>query len=286
MLHVSMGALVSLVIILLICFVLPFALFYVLYRFADGRVKTFLIGAVAYVAVGVIADSMLQMLLESISKVSTNHLLYLLYAVILSPAAFIAINYLIVKRFGKETIKTTGDSMMYAFGYSTAFNVLSTGIIAIMYFLTMLDIRSRAESYIVVSDADYVSASETVSGTNLINESVYREMMLLCKQPVSYYMSFIITCLWSIAIYAAVMIVLCLAVKKSEKLILLAFVYVIRLFITLPDIIDHFSVIKRTWISYLVMAVILIVVWAAAIFCRKIFIDSEDAVDKKAGKAE
>ena len=240
MLHVSMGALVSLVIILLICFVLPFALFYVLYRFADGRVKTFLIGAVAYVVGGVIADSMLQMLVESISKVSTN----------------------------------------------PAFNVLSTGIIAIMYFLTMLDIRSRAESYIVVSDADYVSASETVSGTNLINESVYREMMLLCKQPVSYYMSFIITCLWSIAIYAAVMIVLCLAVRKSEKLILLAFVYVIRLFITSPDIIDHFSVIKRTWISYLVMAVILIVVWAAAIFCRKIFIDSEDAVDKKAGKAE
>lgn len=147
MLHVSMGALVSLVIILLICFVLPFALFYVLYRFADGRVKTFLIGAVAYVAGGVIADSMLQMLLESISKVSTNHLLYLLYAVILSPAAFIAINYLIVKQFGKETIKTTGDSMMYAFGYSTAFNVLSTGIIAIMYFLTMLDIRNRAILY-------------------------------------------------------------------------------------------------------------------------------------------
>ena len=44
MLHVSFGALVSLVIIMLICFVLPFLLFYFLYRFADGRVKTFLIG--------------------------------------------------------------------------------------------------------------------------------------------------------------------------------------------------------------------------------------------------
>ena len=52
-----MGALVSLVIIMLVCFVLPFLLFYILYRYADGRVKTFLIGAVAYLVTGVIIDT-------------------------------------------------------------------------------------------------------------------------------------------------------------------------------------------------------------------------------------
>ena len=62
MLHVSMGALVSLVVIMLICFVLPFVLFYLLYRYADGKVKNLLIGAAAYIACGVIVDTVLYFL--------------------------------------------------------------------------------------------------------------------------------------------------------------------------------------------------------------------------------
>ena len=281
MLQVSMGALVSLVMIILICFVLPFALFYVLYRFADGKVKTLLIGGAAYLVGNVVADTIIVMILDAISNINTNSIIYLFYAAVLSPAAFIAINYFIMKRFGKDNLRTTGDSMMYSLGYSTLSNVLSTGIIAVMYFLTLLDIRSRSENYLIVSDADYVSASNTVSATNLINESVYKEMVKLCSEPVSYYITFIVNCLWAVAVFAALMIVLWLAVRKTEKFILIAFAYVMRLLITLPDIFNRFHVEKGSWISYFVMAVILVTVWAAAIFCRKNFIDSEDAISEK-----
>ena len=150
-----------------------------------------------------------------------------------------------------------------------------------MYFLTLLDIRSRSENYLIVSDADYVSASNTVSATNLINESVYKEMVKLCSEPVSYYITFIVNCLWAVAVFAALMIVLWLAVRKTEKFILIAFAYVMRLLITLQDIFNRFHVEKGSWISYFVMAVILVTVWAAAIFCRKNFIDSEDAISEK-----
>ena len=71
MLQVSMGALVSLVMIILICFVLPFALFYVLYRFADGKVKTLLIGGAAYLVSNVVADTIIVMILDAISNINT-----------------------------------------------------------------------------------------------------------------------------------------------------------------------------------------------------------------------
>ena len=67
MLQVSMGALVSLVIILLVCFVLPLAFFYVLYR-AECKFKTMAIGALAYLVCGIIADTMLVMGLDAIAE--------------------------------------------------------------------------------------------------------------------------------------------------------------------------------------------------------------------------
>lgn len=277
MLHVSMGALVSLVIIMLVCFVLPFALFYVLYRYADGRVKTLLIGAGAYLVCGLVVDTVIAALLDKLGGINTVDPLYLLYAIILSPASFILLNYLIIRRFGADNMKTTGDSMMYSLGYSTAFNILSTGIVAAMYFLTLLDIKDRAGSYLVVSDADYVSASNTVSASNLVNETVYNQMAKLCSEPVSYYLTFVVNCLWTFAAYAALMLVLWLAVKKSNKVILLAFAFVIRLFVSLPDIFNHFNVIGNNWVAQLVSIVILVIVWAAAIFCRRTFIDTDDA---------
>ena len=57
-----------------------------------------------------------------------------------------------------------------------------------MYFLTLMDIRSRGGLLTVVSDADYVSATDSVSASDLVTESVYREMAALCGKPVSYYM--------------------------------------------------------------------------------------------------
>ena len=277
MLTVSMGALISLVIIMLICFVLPFALFYVLYRYADGRVKTLLLGAAAYIGCGVVLDTVIAALLDTMGGIHANAALYMLYAALLSPALFILVNYLVMKRFGSDNMKTTGDSMMYSLGYSTAFNVLSTGLVAIMFFLTLLDIRARGGSFLVVSDADYVSASSAVSASNLVNESVYREMEMLCGKPVSYYMLFIVSCLWAFAAYAAVMLVIWLAVRKTRKVILLALAYVIRLFLTLPDILDRFNVLTNPWSIQVCKIFVLVIVWVAAAFCRKTFIDTEDA---------
>ena len=277
MLTVSMGALISLVIIMLICFVLPFALFYVLYRYADGRVKTLLLGAAAYIGCGVVLDTVIAALLDTMGGIHANAALYMLYAALLSPALFILVNYLVMKRFGSDNMKTTGDSMMYSLGYSSAFNILSTGLISVMYFLTLLDIRNRSGQFLVVSDADYVSASDTVSGSNLINESVFREMEMLCGKPVSYYMMFVVSCLWAFAAYAAMMLVIWLAVRKTDKVILLAFSYVIRLFITLPDILERFHIVTSPWMIQTAKIAVLVIVWVAAVFCRKTFIDSKDA---------
>ncbi len=277
MLQVSMGSLVSLVILMLICFVLPFALFYVLYRYADGRLKTLLIGAAAYIVCGVVADTLIALLLDKIGGINTNGAIYMIYAAVFSPVCFILLNYLIIKRFGADNMKTTGDSIMYSLGYSSAYNILSTGIIAVMYFLSLVDIKGREDSFLVVSDANYISASNTVSGSNIVNESVYKEMVRLCSEPVSYYMTFMVNCLWAVAVYAALMVVVWLAVKKQKKLLLLAFAFVIRLFVTLPDIFKRFNVIGNQWVLQLVSVIILVIVWAAAIFCRSTFIDSEDA---------
>ena len=276
MLNVSMGALVSLVVIMLICFVLPFALFYVLYRFADGRVKTLLLGAAAYLFYGVILDTVLVTLLEFIGGINTNGLIYMLYAVLISPCLFIAVNYFGIRKFGRGRIKTTGDSMMYSLGYSTALNILTTGFVSIMYFLTLIDIKNRGGLIHWVSDADYVSESNAVSSSNLVTKTIYDEMVLLCDKPVSYYMQFVVSSLWAIAAYAAVMMVIWLAVKKAQKKILLAFAFIIRLFLTLPEIPERFGLITNPWIIQGAKIAVLVIAWAAAIFCRKNYIDSPD----------
>lgn len=280
MLHVSTGALVSLAVIMLICFVLPFPLFYLLFRYADGRVKTLLLGGAAYLGCGVVIDTTVAYFLELLGGLDSNGALYMLYAALLSPSLFILVNYLIIKRFGRDNIRTTGDSMMYSLGYSTTFNALSTGFVAIMYFLTLLDIRGNEGVFQVVSDADYISMSDAVSASNLVNESIYREMALLCGKPVSYYMTFVVSTLWAFAAYAAIMLVIWLAVRKTEKVILLAFAYVIRLFMTLPDILERFSIIRNAWVIQGTKILVLVIIWAAALFCRKTFIDTPDASEK------
>lgn len=277
-----MGSLISLVIIMLICFVLPLGLFYPLYRYADGKAKTLGIGAAAYIACGLVADTALVMLLDMIASVETSILMYMFYAVVLSPVLFIVLNYLIIKRFGRDNMHTTGDAMMYSLGYSSVYNILSTGLVAIMYFFTLLDIKNNGGQYLVVSDADYVSASSTVSASNLVNETIYNQMVRLCGEPVSYYVIFCINCLWVIAAYAAVMMVVWLAVKKSNKVLILAFAFIIRLFIIMPDILDRFKVISNVWVSQAVSVVVLVIAWVAALFCRKTFIDGEDAEETEA----
>lgn len=273
MLTVKFGALVLLVILLLICFVLPIALFYLLYRFADCKIKTLAIGALVYIAGSVIIDTVIAMGLGVLGDMETNAAVYLLYAVLLSPAAFIAVSYFAIKRFGADNMKTTGDSMMYSLGYSAAQNIISTGIIGVMYFLTMLNIRDRAGSFIVVSDADYVSYTDAVSSGDIINETVYRQMLSLCNEPMSYYVSFCLHCLWVIAVNAAIFLVLWLAVRNSGRYIVIGYAFVMRLLITLPDLLGRFGLMPGGWLSGLISFVIMIAVWAAAILCRRSFID-------------
>ena len=88
-------------------------------------------------------------------------------------------------------------------------------------------------------------------------------------------------CLWVLAVYAAIFIVIWLAVKKTEKKLLLAFAFFIRFFSTLPDILQHFRLVENKWVSLVISAAILVLVWTAAIFCRKTFIDAEDAVKEE-----
>lgn len=282
MIQVSTGSLIALVCILLVCFVLPLPLYYLLYR-AECKGKNFLIGAAAYIGCGVLADTVLGATVDMIANTSANAASYLLYAAILSPVLFIALNYLIIKRFGTKTMTTTGDSLMYSLGYASAYNILATGFVSAMYFFTLMEIKGRNGVFTVVSDADYVSASQVVTSGDLVNESVYADMVRLCSQPVSYYIGFIINCLWALAAYAAVFMVLRLAVQKKEKKHILAYALMIRLFITLPDIMKHFDIIRNVWLAQLFSFVILGIVWVAAIFCRKTFVDSEDAVTDSNG---
>ena len=72
-----------------------------------------------------------------------------------------------------------------------------------------------------------------------------------------------------------------LAVKKKEKKLLLAFAFFVRFFATLPDILDHFKLVESRWLSVVLSVVILLLVWAAAIFCRRTFIDAEDVVKEE-----
>ncbi len=277
MLQVSTASLISLVIIMLICFVLPLALFYPLYRYADCRAKTLGIGAAAYIACAVVIDTVAAMALNMIADLNTNAAMYLFYAAVVSPVIFIAFNYFVIKRFGSDNINNTGDTMMYSLGYSSVYNIFSTGIIAVMYFMTLLNVKNRTIPFDIVSDADYVSMSDTVSASNLINQSAFDDLKKLCAEPVSYYMTFCLNCLWVLAAYAAVFIVIWLAVKKTNKPVILAFAFMIRLFITLPDVIDRFGLIGSGVVSAIVSLIVLVIVWAASLFCRKTFIDSEDA---------
>ena len=271
MLTVSMGALISLAVIMLVCFVMPFALFYVLYRYADGKVKTLLFGAAAYLACGVIIDTLIATLLDMIGGINSNAVLYLLYAVVLSPAFFILVNYFIIKRFGADNIKTTGDSMMYSLGYSSAFNILSTGLISVMYFLTLLDIRNRSGQFLVVSDADYISMTDVVSKSSLVTETIYAEMQELCATPTMYFVSMCLERLWLIVVYSAVILVIWLAVRKSVSAagtwLLLAAALGMRGLAGLPNVLAALGTLKAGAASALLIAAILLIDVAAAVVC-------------------
>lgn len=278
MLQVSGGALASLILLLVICFVLPIGLFTLLYRVADGKIKTLGLGAAAYFVAGFVFDVFLLIVIRQFTDMTTNTAMYMVYSLVLMPLIFIVINYWIMNHLGKgKLLETTGDSLMYSVGYTSLQNVITTGFLAVVYFLSLMDIKSSGGRYVVISDSDFVSYSDTVSASNLINESVYRQMQELCGRSASYFLSLCLDRLWIIVAYAAVLLVLWLAVRKAEKLPLLGFALVMRLLAGLPMIISDFGLIKNTWLAGGVSAGIAVVLWIAAVFCWRAFIDSEDA---------
>ena len=218
MLQVSWSALMALLLLLVICFVLPLGLFGALFKLADGRWKTCGIGAGAYFVGGFVADVLLPTGIRAVTDMNQNMPVYMLYSLLLSPAIFMAVNYFAMKKLGKDELNNTGDALMYSVGYAGLQNMVTTGFVAAMYFVTLWSIKSNGGSYVVVSESDYVSYSNLVSASNLITDSIYAQMQELCSRPATYFLSLCMDRLWVIVVYAALLLVVWLAVKKTNKL--------------------------------------------------------------------
>ena len=273
MLQVSWGALAALGLLLVICFVLPLGLSSLLYRMAGCRFKPCGLGAAAYFFGGFVTEMLLMGIIRSFTDMTKNLPVYLLYSLVLSPAVFLAVNFVVMKWIAKGGLRHTGDAMMYAVGYSGLENLFTTGFVAVMYMVTLWGIKQHAGSYVVVSESDYVSYSNLVSASNLVTDRIYQQMQELCSRPAAYFLSLCLDRLWVIVVYAALLLVVWLAVKKSRKLPILGIAYGMRLLIGLPTILSDFHLIANAWVSAAIVVLISVVVWVAAIFCWKRYID-------------
>lgn len=275
MLQVSSGALAALVFILLVCFILPIAIYYVMYRFSDSRFKTFGKGALIYFVVRFVIEMPVNVIINHYADMSKNVPVYALYLFLICPLIFVGVNFAAIKFFGGE-ISSTGNSLMYSSGYVTMQNAVEVGFVGVMYFVTLLGIRSAGANYIIVSDADYISASDVVSSSNLVTESIYAEMQELCNMPASYFLVMGLERLWIIAAYSAMLLVIWLAVKKRGTLPLLGAAFAMRMLASLPTILSDLGVISQKWISVTLIIAILVIICAAAVICWRKFIDMEE----------
>ena len=273
MLQVSWGALAALLLLLAVCFVLPLGLFGALFKLADGKFKTCGIGAGAYFLGGFVVEVLLLASIGALTDMSKNVPVYLLYSLLVSPAIFMAVNYFAMKRFGKDCLDSTGDALTYSVGYSGLQNMFTTGFVALMYFVTLWSIKSHVGGYVVVSESDYVSYSNLVSASNLVTDRIYQQMQELCSRPATYFLSLCLDRLWIIIVYAALLMVVWLAVQKSRKLPILGIAYGMRLLVGLPTILSDFHLIANAWVSVVIVVLISVVVWVAAVFCWKRYID-------------
>lgn len=275
MLHVSGGAIASIILLLVICFILPVFLYYLLFRFSDSNIKTFGIGAAAYFVGGLILDLFLLSIIGFFTDITQNVSVYLLYSLILSPAIFVALNFFAIKFFGKNMI-TTGNSLMYSAGYASLQNIMSVGFVSAGYLITLLDIKSSG-GYIVVSDSDYASYSDMVSASNLVSQSVFDELANLCSTPASYFLTLCLDRLWIIAVHSAILLVIWLAVRKVNSLPLLGAAFGMRILVGVPTMLNDLSVISNKWLLAAIIIIIAVLVWVIAVMCWKKFIDRDNA---------
>lgn len=274
MLQVSTGAVVALALVLAVCFLVPIALYYVMYRFSDSKLKTFGFGALIYFVVRFVFEMPISLLLSRSANLSENAPLYALYLFLLCPLIFVGVNFAVFKFRGGDIV-STGNSLMYASGYVTLQNIVEVGFVGVWYFVTLLGIRSVG-SYLVVSDADYASASDVVSASNLVSESIYAEMQTLCDMSASYFISMCLERLWVIAAYSAMILVIWLAVRKRGALPLLGVAFGMRMLAGVPTFVSDLGLISQKWLSVTVIIALLLIICAAAAVCWQKFIDKEE----------
>lgn len=277
MLQVSWGALAALGLLLVICFVLPLGLSGLLYRMAGCRFKSCGLGAAAYFFGGFVTEMLLMGIIRSFTDMTKNLPVYLLYSLVLSPAVFLAVNFVVMKWIAKGGLRHTGDAMMYAVGYSGLENLFTTGFVAVMYMVTLWGIKQHAGSYVVVSESDYVSYSNLVSPSSLVTDRIYGEMQVLCSRPAGYFLALCFDRVWAIVVYAAALLILWMAVTKKDRLPLLGMACGVRLLIGLPTVFSDLGVIRNAWVSALLVVLLAAAAWAAAVFCWRRYIDSENA---------
>ncbi len=256
-------------ILMLICYILPFVLYYLLYRFGDSPTKLLLIGAATFFVGGYVLELVLQNIVYAIFPSTAAGLLY---SLLFSPLLFTAANFVAIKFFCKNML-TTGDSLMYSTGYVGLLNILMVGVSEFINFVNL--ISANGSSYLVVSDSDYESASDLVSASNLISESTYEYLQTVCARSASYIYAMCMDRLVIIAAYAAIIMLTWLAVSKKGALPLLGAVFAMRVIIAVPSVLNNYGVITNIWVAIVIAVIITALIWAATIFLRGRFIDNE-----------
>ncbi len=275
-LHVSGMTVAATVLLLIICFILPIALYYFFYKFVDGRGKVLGVGAAAFFAGGFVLEMTAQHIVYLFTDMSANIPVNLVYNFIFSPILFVLANYLAMRLFGGE-MKTTGDALTYSTGYTGLQNMLMVGFAELINFINLLSVNGMG-SIVVVSDADYASYSDLVSASNLLSETTFNHMQNLCDRPISYLLIMCVDRLFIMAAYAAILLVVWLAVRKKGGTPLLAVALGMKIIIAVPAVLGDINVIESMWILMPMAFAATVAVWVIAIFCRKKFIDNTDVV--------
>ena len=270
MLEVSAGALTALIFIMLVCFVLPIALFGAFYRLSDSTLRMFLVGAGTFFTVKFVAELPVNAILEHYWPLASHPWVQGAYLLGFCPLAFVGINYAALRIFGRD-IRATGHALMNATGYTALQNMVEAGAVSAMYFITLWGIRSAHTPYTVVSDGDYISMTDVVSKSSLVTETIYAEMQELCATPTMYFVSMCLERLWLIVVYSAVILVIWLAVRKSVSAagtwLLLAAALGMRGLAGLPNVLAALGTLKAGAASALLIAAILLIDVAAAVVC-------------------
>lgn len=276
-LEVSVGSLIALGLLLVVCFLLPIGLFYALYQLSEGNFKMFGIGAAAYFVLRFIIELPTSAFLEHFAHMREHPAIYAVYLLLICPLFFVAVHFIVLKFFGNH-IETTGHALLYLAGYVTLQNIVEVGFVSAWYFVTLLSIRSAAAQYTVVSEGDYVSMSEITDPAYLVTDGIFAEMQQLCGMTPGYFLSLCAERLWIIVAYSAIVLVVWLSMRKGRILLpVLGFAFVMRMLASLPAALNVCGVLPAGLASGIVTAIVLIILCVMAVFCWRRYIDDAPA---------